>query len=140
MTHPILCAMLAALAIPAAASAQPARFDDVVRNLRHPEPKVRLAAVRLLREAKYPEAIVPISQLVLDPVDERGQVGPLAGDVEVDQVGQRGAHLRAGGTEALGLVAEVGVATVGEGLNEAAQVLLGVAQERGVAQVAAQRA
>lgn len=70
MKHMIVSALLAAVALPAAASAQPARFDDVVRNLRHPEPKVRLAAVRLLREAKYPEAIVPISQLVLDPIDQ----------------------------------------------------------------------
>ena len=43
------------------AGAQPARFDDVVRNLRNPDPKVRLSAVRLLREAKYPEAIVPMA-------------------------------------------------------------------------------
>jgi HEAT repeat protein len=50
-------------------SAQPARFDDVVRNLRNPEPKVRLAAVKLLREAKYPEAIVPMAPLVNDPLD-----------------------------------------------------------------------
>lgn len=49
--------------------AQPARFDDVVRNLRNPEPKVRLAAVKLLREAKYPEAVVPIAALVNDPLD-----------------------------------------------------------------------
>ena len=49
-------------------TAQP-RFDDVVRNLRHPDPNVRIKAVRLLREAKYPEAIVPIAALVTDPVD-----------------------------------------------------------------------
>ena len=49
---------------------QPARFEDVVRNLRNPDPKVRLGALRLLREAKYPEAIVPIAPLVNDPVDQ----------------------------------------------------------------------
>lgn len=59
--------LVTVLAAPAAA--QPARFDDVVRNLRHPDPKVRLAAVKLLREAKYPEAIVPMAALISDPVD-----------------------------------------------------------------------
>jgi len=49
-------------------AAQP-RFDDVVRNLRHPDPNVRVKAVRLLREAKYPEAIVPLAALVNDPID-----------------------------------------------------------------------
>lgn len=51
-------------------SAQQLRFDDVVRNLRNPDPKARLSAVRLLREAKYPEAVVPMAPLVLDPVDD----------------------------------------------------------------------
>ena len=46
------------------------RFDDVVRNLRNPDPKVRLSAVRLLRESKYPEAVAPIAALVNDPVDQ----------------------------------------------------------------------
>jgi HEAT repeat protein len=52
------------------ALAQPLRFDDVVRNLRNPDPKMRLSAVKLLREAKYPEAILPIAPLVNDSVDE----------------------------------------------------------------------
>ena len=51
-------------------SAQQLRFDDVVRNLRNPDPKARLSAVRLLRDAKYPEAITPMAPLVLDPIDE----------------------------------------------------------------------
>ena len=46
------------------------RFDDVIRNLRNPDPKVRLAAVQLLRESKYPEAIAPMAALVTDPVDQ----------------------------------------------------------------------
>ncbi len=50
--------------------AQQARFDDVIRSLRNPDPKVRLAAVQLLRESKYPEAIGPIAALVIDPVDQ----------------------------------------------------------------------
>jgi len=52
------------------ASAQQVRFDDVVRNLRNPDPKVRINAVRLLRDAKYPEAVVPMTPLVLDQVDD----------------------------------------------------------------------
>ena len=56
------------LAVPA--SAQQLRFDDVVRNLRNPDPKAREAAIRLLRDAKYPEAIAPMAALVLDPLDD----------------------------------------------------------------------
>jgi HEAT repeat protein len=51
-------------------SAQQLRFDDVVRNLRNPDPKTRAAAVRLLRDARYPEAVAPMAPLVLDPIDE----------------------------------------------------------------------
>jgi HEAT repeat protein len=53
-----------------AVRAQQLRFDDVVRNLRNPDPKARLSAVKLLREAKYPEAITPIAPLINDAVDE----------------------------------------------------------------------
>ncbi len=53
-----------------ASAQQQMRFDDVVRNLRNPDPKTRLAAVRLLRDAKYPEAIVPMAPLAADPVDD----------------------------------------------------------------------
>ena len=55
--------------VAAVVNAQPAKYEDVVRNLRNPDPKVRLAAVKLLREAKYPEAIVPVAALVGDPLD-----------------------------------------------------------------------
>ena len=60
--------LLALLAV--SAGAQQLRFDDVVRNLRNPDPKARLGAIRLLREAKYPEAIPAMAPLVLDPVDD----------------------------------------------------------------------
>src|SRR6478609_6591595 len=53
-----------------ASAQQPMRFDDVVRNLRNPDAKTRLAAVRLLRDAKYPEAIAPLAPLVVDPMDD----------------------------------------------------------------------
>ena len=60
----ILCGLVSA------AAAQEPRFEDVVRNLRNPDARVRLNAVRLLREARYPEAIGPMAALVNDPVDQ----------------------------------------------------------------------
>jgi HEAT repeat protein len=44
-------------------------FEDVVRNLKNTDPKVRISAVRLLQEARYPEAVVPLAALIGDPVD-----------------------------------------------------------------------
>jgi HEAT repeat protein len=61
---------LTLLMIGVSASAQTLRFDDVVRNLRNPDPRTREAAVRLLRDAKYPEAVGPMAPLVVDPVDD----------------------------------------------------------------------
>ncbi|MEX2663343.1 MAG: HEAT repeat domain-containing protein [Vicinamibacterales bacterium] len=52
-----------------AGAAQQLRFDDVVRNLRNPDPSARMEALTLLREAKHLEAIEPIAPLVIDPVD-----------------------------------------------------------------------
>jgi HEAT repeat protein len=54
----------------AAFAQDPPRFEDVVRNLRNPDPKIRISAVRLLREAGYTEAIAPIAPLVNDSVNE----------------------------------------------------------------------
>jgi HEAT repeat protein len=59
--------LLAMAAVPA--SGQQIRFDDVVRNLRNPDPKLRLDALRLLRDARYPEAIGPVAALIADPID-----------------------------------------------------------------------
>ena len=50
--------------------AQQLRFDDVVRNLRNPDPKARLSARAAAARAKYPEAVAPIAPLVTDPIDE----------------------------------------------------------------------
>lgn len=58
------------LALVQAPAAQQMPFEDVVRNLRNPDAKVRLSALRVLREADYPEAIEPIAPLVNDPVDQ----------------------------------------------------------------------
>jgi HEAT repeat protein len=60
---------LVATAAVAAVAQQPARFEDVVRNLRNPDPKIRISAVRLLREAGYAEAISPLAALINDPVN-----------------------------------------------------------------------
>jgi HEAT repeat protein len=60
----------AVLCIAAPASAQPTKFEDVVRNLRNPDAKIRVSAVRLLREAGYAEAIVPMAPLVADTINE----------------------------------------------------------------------
>jgi HEAT repeat protein len=53
----------------AAVAQQPARFEDVVRNLRNPDPKIRISAVRLLRETGYAEAISPLAAVVNDQVN-----------------------------------------------------------------------
>jgi HEAT repeat protein len=45
-------------------------YEDVVRNLRNPDAKARMDALRLLRDAGYIEATAPIAPLVNDPVDE----------------------------------------------------------------------
>jgi HEAT repeat protein len=62
-------ALIAAAAVSALAQA-PARFEDVVRNLRNPDPKVRISAVRLLRETGYAEAITPLAAVVNDQVND----------------------------------------------------------------------
>ena len=49
---------------------QPARFEDVVRNLRNPDPKIRISAVRLLRETGYAEAITPLAAVINDQENE----------------------------------------------------------------------
>lgn len=48
----------------------PARFEDVVRNLRNPDAKIRISAVRLLRETGYAEAMVPLAGVINDQVNE----------------------------------------------------------------------
>ena len=53
-----------------ASAQQQMRFEDVIRNLRNPDAKTRLAAIRLLRDAKYPEAIGPMAPLVGDAMDD----------------------------------------------------------------------
>jgi HEAT repeat protein len=45
------------------------QWQDVVRNLRHPDPKVRLAAVEALGNSRYLAAVEPLAPLIGDPDD-----------------------------------------------------------------------
>src|SRR5262245_59243193 len=63
----IRAAMVLAFAV--VSSAQQSRFEDVVRNLRNPDPDARLGAIKLLREAAYPEAAGPVAALVNDAIE-----------------------------------------------------------------------
>ena len=65
-----ISAALSLLIAAAPAYAQTVRFEDVVRNLRNPDAKTRLASISLLRDAQYEEAIEPLAPLVNDPVDQ----------------------------------------------------------------------
>jgi len=66
----VFLAAAVGLTLGATPLAQQVRFDDVVRNLRNPDPRARMTSVSLLREATYLEAIEPIAPLVVDPVDD----------------------------------------------------------------------
>ena len=68
----IACAGLA-LGQAAAALAQPPSFETVVARLRDPDASGRIAAIRLLAEAGYPEAAAPVAALLADP-DDRVQL------------------------------------------------------------------
>jgi HEAT repeat protein len=66
---PFVASSLVVLALAAPCAAQQAEFADVIRNLRNPDVKARLAAVRMLHEARHHDAVVPVAALVNDPVD-----------------------------------------------------------------------
>lgn len=53
----------------AVVSAQPA-FETVVQDLRSTDPAVRQRALRALSDGGYPEAIGPLSQLLVDPIND----------------------------------------------------------------------
>ena len=82
---------LAVMTALATGDAQQARFDDVVRNLRNPDARVRMSSIALLRESKYAEAIEPLAPLVNDPLDEI-QLAAIDAELSfflVDDVGTR---------------------------------------------------
>src|SRR5687767_918280 len=65
----LFAALVIATPLAGATDTQQQRFDDVVRNLRNPDPEARMTALQLLRESKHLEAIEPIAALIVDPVD-----------------------------------------------------------------------
>jgi HEAT repeat protein len=54
---------------PAGAATQ-RTYDAVVQDIRSTDPATRVAAMRSLSAGGYPEALVPLSELLTDPVDE----------------------------------------------------------------------
>ncbi len=60
--------LLTGLTVPS--HARQTGFEDVIRNLRNPDPKARLSAVRMLRESQHTAAAVPVAAVVNDPLDE----------------------------------------------------------------------
>ena len=52
-----------------AAPAQQPSFEAIVGALRHPDPSVRISAIRQLSEAGYPEAAAPLAAALADPDD-----------------------------------------------------------------------
>jgi len=78
----VRCPMALAVLLALAANAAPAQvlpFDSVVQNLRHPDPKVRLEALRLLRDAGYPEAAAPVAAVMTDPLPQVQEEAILTG-------------------------------------------------------------
>src|SRR6478609_690622 len=59
-----------ALVAPHILAAAQVSFEQVVQELGSPKASVRLRAIRLLRDAAYPEAAVALSVLLTDPDDE----------------------------------------------------------------------
>ncbi|MDQ3211819.1 MAG: HEAT repeat domain-containing protein [Acidobacteriota bacterium] len=70
MTRNFSVSLCVFLVLCGSAAAQPASYQDVVRNLRNPDPKVRVSAIRLLRESRYPQAAGPIAPLITDPINQ----------------------------------------------------------------------
>lgn len=67
---PIPCVVLAlvlATVVPAAAQRP---YEEVVRDLRSTDPATRVAAMRALATASYPESMAPIAALLTDPQDD----------------------------------------------------------------------
>jgi HEAT repeat protein len=64
-------AAMLALGRPASAQSLVGRpFEDVVRYLASPDPKLRVEAMRTLAQTGHPDAIGPIAGLAADPIDD----------------------------------------------------------------------
>jgi HEAT repeat protein len=75
MTSRFTFVVLTVLGAGAAVSAQ-ASWQDVIRNLRHPDPLVRLKSTQQLGAAGYVAAAEPVAALLLDP-DDRVQLAAI---------------------------------------------------------------
>ena len=49
--------------------ASQATFEQTIRDLKSPDPGVRLRAVQLLKESAFPEAALPLAAVITDPED-----------------------------------------------------------------------
>ena len=63
-------------------------YEDVVRDLKSTDPSTRVAAMRALAAASYPESMAPIAALLTDPVDgiQLEAIDTLLSFVVVDRV------------------------------------------------------
>jgi HEAT repeat protein len=86
---PALLALGLALAAVAPAAQTPAQWQDVIRNLRHPNAETRLSAVTRLGEAAYLPAAEPLATLITDP-DDRVQVAAIEAEISLFQADRIG--------------------------------------------------
>ena len=84
MNQRLVGALLVSFIVPAvsAPSAPQITFEAVSRDLANPDPAARLRAARLLKDAGYPEAAVPLAPLVTDPQDDV-QLEAIAAEVNI---------------------------------------------------------
>lgn len=77
MKRSLALVLLGVCLLPVLAAGQtPAEWQDVIRNLRHPNPQTRLSAVEKLGAAGYVPAVEPVSALIADP-DDRVQLAAI---------------------------------------------------------------
>lgn len=73
---------LLALGLVTTASAAQVSFEQATRDLASPDPNMRLRAVRLLKDAAYPEAAEPVARLLADP-DDGVQLEAIAAELNI---------------------------------------------------------
>src|SRR5688572_22526132 len=80
MNLTLATALAAALAVPGLDAQSAAQWQDVIRNLRHPNVEKRLSSVQRLGAAGYAAAAEPVSALLLDP-DDRVQLAAIEAEL-----------------------------------------------------------
>jgi hypothetical protein len=93
-------------------------FEQAIRDLSSPEVEPRLRTVRMLKDAAYPEAAVPIARLVTDPEDVI-QLEAIAAELNIFQARKVITRRR------VGLVIEVRTQIAAEAAFEAGPLGLG---------------